>query len=69
MPLDLDLPAAERPALIAPAPARTTPPGSGLSCLRAWRRARDQGKGDDAREAALSGSVATISPLPPASEN
>lgn len=66
MPIDLDLPAPERPALIATAPARSTTPGTGLSCLRAWRRARDRGAGDEVREAALSGPVA---PLTPASGN
>ena len=68
MPIDLDLPAPERPAperpaLIATAPARSTTPGTGLSCLRTWRRARDRGAGDEVREAALlSGPVAPLTP-------
>lgn len=57
--------APDRPALIAPAPARTTPTGSGLACLRSWRRARDRGGSDAEREAALSGAPSTILPSVP----
>lgn len=52
-------------ALIAPAPARSAPSGSGLACLRSWRRARDRGAPDDAREAALIGPSAPTLPINP----